>query len=526
MEDLRVLEQQQRESQRRIASARVTRESRLQQNASLQSRLESMKYSNGELRAQIRQSREVLSVCTRSLGARRLANGRIGDGIRDFEKKLKKGLHSARMIMTCRRKIGITSLVLENKIETLQRMSSAAEDKLAGLEQTFKKAKQEEEALREEIRQEVNRTQIAAKETVTLRTENLELEQELVEAQKLEESTKLKVEALEVQINSEKKTYDDKVAELNAQLEESKKSLADVQSCDQDLKKSVSESDDKICKTKKHLLQSRNSEGQPYCVDDDAAGIPRLDTVRCDERIKALEKNIQAGLTEKSSVEESAEKAKAEASAAEEGAKQAQKKIESLSEQTRETLAREQERKKETSDLQGSLEAERREVEKLEKSLAEIQEARAQQTSHHNEKMKECDASISTVQAETDNVTKNVEAEDESFNQDTAAWNDEREKLNARTEAAKRITSESENALGEFKENALLRKNESETAFNEKLSQIDAQLQEAGGTDAKVLNLLESKYTYLRLSFQPIQNIVSYMFPSRLCQSKYNFVRV
>eukprot|EP00957_Ditylum_brightwellii_P159793 12162858-Ditylum_brightwellii.AAC.1 len=72
MEDLRVLEQQQRESQHMLQSIKLTREHKLEQRASLENKLSSVKYSNGERRAQLSRARDVLSKSTRELGTARL----------------------------------------------------------------------------------------------------------------------------------------------------------------------------------------------------------------------------------------------------------------------------------------------------------------------------------------------------------------------------------------------------------------------------------------------------------------------
>ena len=88
MADLLVLEQNHRESERKLASARLTKEHRIRQRNDLESQLQDLKFSNGGLRAQLNQYRELLATLTRELGERSIYAGAIDGSIREGEKKL------------------------------------------------------------------------------------------------------------------------------------------------------------------------------------------------------------------------------------------------------------------------------------------------------------------------------------------------------------------------------------------------------------------------------------------------------
>ena len=121
MEDIRTLEMEQQEAKRKLKQAEMTKEHKLKQRESLEEQLGKLVYSNGALRAQIKQYREALSYGTRVLGARRLVTGRNNDEIKEFERRLKDGIKSTRIFMYCRRKIESAILVLESKTENLKR---------------------------------------------------------------------------------------------------------------------------------------------------------------------------------------------------------------------------------------------------------------------------------------------------------------------------------------------------------------------------------------------------------------------
>ena len=219
MADLQVLEQQQREAQRKLESARLLKVQRHQRREMLQTQLEEIKFSNGELRAQLRQSRELLSTGTRALGARRLVTDQAGSHIRDFEDKLKRGLQATRVNAACQRKVDSILIVVENKLSTLSRLKVAVKQKVQQAVQEAEAAVRQEERLRHDIQKEATLIQELVQEQTTIRAEISEAEKELLEAQNLEESTRIRAEALEKQVASEKKQIDEKAAVRQAQLQ-------------------------------------------------------------------------------------------------------------------------------------------------------------------------------------------------------------------------------------------------------------------------------------------------------------------
>jgi hypothetical protein len=70
MKDLRVLEQQQHESQRKLQHAQETKQRRIEYHATLETNLEQVKYQNGQNRAELSHMHNLLSKGQRSLGTR------------------------------------------------------------------------------------------------------------------------------------------------------------------------------------------------------------------------------------------------------------------------------------------------------------------------------------------------------------------------------------------------------------------------------------------------------------------------
>ena len=64
MEDLRILEEQQQDSQRKLKQVKTLKHNRLEHRSTVENQLNSLKYKNGEHRAQLNRKHEVLSLAT------------------------------------------------------------------------------------------------------------------------------------------------------------------------------------------------------------------------------------------------------------------------------------------------------------------------------------------------------------------------------------------------------------------------------------------------------------------------------
>jgi DNA repair exonuclease SbcCD ATPase subunit len=101
------------------------------------------------------------------------------------------------MITACCRKIDSPLNVVENKEAVLVRLEAKAKDKLNVLEKKMQEAQRHDQMLQTTVQQEVARAQTLAEEFTTVRSENNQLEQEMREAQNMEESTRLREASVE-----------------------------------------------------------------------------------------------------------------------------------------------------------------------------------------------------------------------------------------------------------------------------------------------------------------------------------------
>ena len=89
MADLLILQSQQEDSVRKLQQARAIKQRRQEQQATLETKLDQLKYQNGQQRANIQRAHKLLSEGQRQLQTTRMEVGKAGDELREFDQKLK-----------------------------------------------------------------------------------------------------------------------------------------------------------------------------------------------------------------------------------------------------------------------------------------------------------------------------------------------------------------------------------------------------------------------------------------------------
>ena len=86
MRDLRILEEQQRDSQRKLVAAQEAKQRRQQQHAALEAQLGELKYQNGQSRAELQSMRDTLAREQRKLSVIRNQSESAGDDLHNFDR--------------------------------------------------------------------------------------------------------------------------------------------------------------------------------------------------------------------------------------------------------------------------------------------------------------------------------------------------------------------------------------------------------------------------------------------------------
>lgn len=229
MEDLRVLEQQQRDSQRLLASIKLTKQHKLEQRVSLETKLSSLKYSNGEARAQLLRARDVLSKSTRELGSAKLYSERSSDNLKRFDDKLKRTLNHVRGLHAKRRQVERSIAKLRNQDSMLCQQHRSIVETLKCKETERDDAIHRQKLLLKTIQSSKIKTQELVEETMKMRTELSELESDLTTAQQMEASTKFRADNLKNEIATEKKRHQEATNAIDARVHALREQKEDIE---------------------------------------------------------------------------------------------------------------------------------------------------------------------------------------------------------------------------------------------------------------------------------------------------------
>jgi hypothetical protein len=500
MEDLRVLEQQQRDSQRKLANARVTKDHRLQQQMTLEVQLEQQKYTNGELRAQLRQHRDFLSSGTRELGVHRLAGAKAGDDIRDFETKLKQGLQTVRMNAALRRKIDSLHITLQNKEAILRRLEQEAKEKLNIQEREYLDAQHHEQSLRASIQAEVAKAQKHSGRIAILRTENTKLEQEVLAIQSSEESTRLRVEAVDAEIVAEKKRQTQAMSELKVRLENYEKGEKEMTAEEETLAVTFEEKSRELLELKKLIVSNQEAEGQSpseYSINFQEP-VPTFDEDKIKFSLESQESQITSKKVGNDKLKQQVETLRADIQRNEEEVMHNQDQVASMIDLARHQQATEKERRQEMLSVQEKLERERESVSKLIKSTQDLLDDLDREATNRTNILADHEQAIKKDQ-ETINRTKlKIEAEEAAAKENAAAWEIEKLQLECRMEETKEEALTTQQALNgiECKGKELME--ECDTNLQETLRKLEAEeVEKMKKIDSQIANVLERKCNLL-----------------------------
>jgi hypothetical protein len=380
MEDLRVLEQQQLESQRKLAAIKLTKQHKLEQRSTLESKLSSLKYANGEQRAQLVRARDVLSRCTRELGAAKLRSGRSSEALKAFDGRLKRALLSVRSLQVGRRKLDSEIVVLRNKESIILRLKSQVMDSLKAAEKRRDDAKHREQCLRKAIHDESLNAKCLIEQTTTIRSDISGLEQDLAAAEHMASLTKLRADTIIADSDAEDRRHDNEMQAILSKIEACKKKEADRTEQTKAMKKQIELKKAQILEAWKRCVQNQQEEGHELCPEpSDDGPAPSIDV----KKLRAkLEEEQEALRVEKESYESWAESIKQyheELANLASGEAASKKEAASIHKAAEEAQKVENDRRETGEKFLANLEKERREVYDLRRSVSELEEFNGQE---------------------------------------------------------------------------------------------------------------------------------------------------
>jgi len=262
MEDLRVLEQQQRESQRLLSSVKLTKKHKIEQRSQFESNLSTLKYANGEQRVKLIRERESLSACTRELGALKLQSCHANDFLKDFNQKLRKAMTTVRELQLYKHKLNSAL----NRLQALRSLMSTriknSKINLKSTENKLDEAKRQKEIIINSIQSNKSKSRVLAQEVLDIHANTLGLEHDLIAAQQMEASTKFRVDSIlqdfvdeETRFEATKQVSEGKINELK-ELKRSNLKKVEILKC------SIGEEKKKLHELHGKCLKYPHEEGE------------------------------------------------------------------------------------------------------------------------------------------------------------------------------------------------------------------------------------------------------------------------
>lgn len=214
MEDVRILEEQQRQADQKLDSAKRYKEQCTQHQQQVETTLSTLKYENGKNAELIQQQRITLQQCGRELGTLREEDTRADNDLRKFHDKLKKATACCRKIVSL-----YTQIDRATKKETDQRRVLAdAEDKAREAETRYAETVRHEELVLKAIQAGKQTANVLAEESAKAESNCAKLDHELATHRKMETASAASLQEAEDEVKAEKKRGEEAEAALRAKI--------------------------------------------------------------------------------------------------------------------------------------------------------------------------------------------------------------------------------------------------------------------------------------------------------------------
>lgn len=375
MEDLRVLEQQQRESQRKLQTTKLTKQHKLEEQSSLESKLSSLKYANGEQRAQLARARDVLSRSTREMGSSKLCSDKSAESLKGFDSRLKKALMSLRILNALCRKMDTEIILFRNKKCIVLRLKSRMLDSFTASRNRHNDVKHREQSMRKTLQEEKIKTKNLMEQTTGLRSDVNGLGQDLATAQAMASSTKLRAEGIASEVIAEDNRHEVAMKDMRATAESLKTQVADKITRAEAVQKEIEMKKAQLLEAWKRCVKCQQEEGHELSPEPTNDG----DTFSFDvNKAKATLEQDRAALlldeAERDRVNEWLSASRDEVSGLESKDSAAREEAVSIRKATEVAQKTESDRRKANEKCIDELEEARRSVEGLRRSVSEYEE--------------------------------------------------------------------------------------------------------------------------------------------------------
>lgn len=416
MNDLRILEQQQRESTRMLESIKLTRVHKLEHKKGLDVNLSNLKYQTGEMRAELLRANKELSQHHRQvLDARSRSEKSRKDSTR-FDAKMKRAIGVARVLGTYQNKVEAAIIGLNEADAKLNFKKGQMMSKLNAANVRRDDAKHRYDLLSKAIQTIQHKERAMKEELSRIRSETTGNEHDLSSAQQIESQTKLRVQTIEHEVELEQTRHVDAVADLEAKHTEMTSSKSKALASVEEKNAAIAAKKEELRKMWEKSSQIRKAEGhevlpEPKWGVDQA---PSLDVARISVRVNAQEEEIRLSKSEKENLhyiivelEERSAVQKEQAVTKRDETSELLKGIEKEREEGERVS-------KQVDEIVEKADAECKEVSKLHESIKDLSAAQEKNSGEMKVLLDKNEGDISAMEAKIESIDKEIYALEES----------------------------------------------------------------------------------------------------------------
>ena len=295
MEDVRILEEQQRQADQKLEKAKQYKGQCTQRHQQLETTLSALKYENGKNAELIQQQRHTLKQCGRELSTVKEEDKEADRALTRFHDKLKKASACCRKIVSLYTQIDRATILLRKKETDQRRVLADAEDKAREAETRYAETVRHEELVLKAIQAGKQTANGLAEETARAASNCAKLETELAAHKKMESASAASLQEASEEVEAERKRGEEAAAALRAKLADAERRRAEMMAKleslrgdEEEKQKEVTEAEAvsrQIQESEKHVV---TPEGMPVNID-----VSRIRTI-AEEQAAKLEQNREA----------------------------------------------------------------------------------------------------------------------------------------------------------------------------------------------------------------------------------------
>jgi hypothetical protein len=351
------------------------------------------------------------------LGTVRLGTGRAGDDLRDFDRRLKLALGSKRTTLAHQQKQKRLSAEIRNKIAIVWRLKDEAEEHVARGELENTTIWEREEALRQDLRVEVDNLQVLDRETAKTRQETRILEEGLKKAQECELLTKARIENIKKDSVFEDQCDADTMASMNTKLDDSYDSSSkETQAKIALMREEISKKKESRDKVWHQNIRIQKAEGHPLSLPPTESNTPPVfDIARLQEAVATETKAAADEVTSKAELSVTVNALELDVAKAEKEAQAKAKGALDLEKANEEAKRVESDRREHAAKFLRDLDNLEKETKDLETTLAELRAHRAKEIDRVNEESWQVEKQINVLQTGLADTNEKLASVDSSI---------------------------------------------------------------------------------------------------------------